>query len=57
MSRSGILYVADSLNDRVQRINATTGAFLGVIGGTGPKPGQFYSPGYLKVDPADGTVW
>ncbi|KAL4442741.1 hypothetical protein ABPG77_006735 [Micractinium sp. CCAP 211/92] len=57
VSRSGVLYVADSLNDRLQRINATTGAFLGIIGGTGSKPGQFTSPGYLKIDPADGSVW
>lgn len=57
VSRSGILYVSDSLNDRVQRINATSGAFLGAFGGSGSKPGQLFGPGYLKIDPADGSLW
>lgn len=52
----GSVYVADPLNDRVQKFSAS-GAFLGVIGSSGSGPGQLSRPQGVAVDPVSGDVY
>ena len=51
---SGNLFVADLANNRVQRLNATDLAFLGVWGTVGTATGQFEAPRALG-SPIDGS--
>lgn len=52
----GTLWVADTLNFRVQRLNASTGAFLGEFGRLGDTAGDMPRPKGLAVDAA-GRLW
>src|SRR6476659_8111477 len=52
---AGMVYVADSENDRIQRFDES-GAFLGEWGGTGACPGQLSTPEAIDVD-ASGNVY
>src|SRR5437763_615827 len=50
VSSSGDVYVADSLNNRVQRF-AADGTFLGQWGGAGAGDGQFQGPYGVTIGP------
>lgn len=58
----GVLYVADSNNDRIQRFTRD-GTFISEWGSTGTGPGQFVSPVDVAVAPsgdvyvAEGQTW
>ncbi len=52
----GSVYVADTLNDRVQKFSAS-GAFLAAFGGSGTGAGQLASPQGVAVDPTSGDVY
>ncbi len=51
----GSVYVADSLNHRVQKFDAA-GRFVAQVGGQGTGPGQFQEPWGVAVGP-DGSVY
>lgn len=51
----GSIYVADSLNHRIQKFDAS-GRFLAQVGGQGTGPGQFQEPWGVAVGP-DGSVY
>lgn len=51
----GSIYVADSLNHRVQKFDSA-GRFLAQVGGQGTGPGQFQEPWGVAVGP-DGSVY
>jgi DNA-binding beta-propeller fold protein YncE len=51
----GSVYVADSLNHRVQKFDSA-GRFLAQVGGQGTGPGQFQEPWGVAVGP-DGSVY
>jgi DNA-binding beta-propeller fold protein YncE len=54
---SGVIYVVDGLNDRIQRFSSD-GIYLGEWGTTGSLPGQFEDPLGLEVQPAlEDTVY
>lgn len=52
---SGVVYVADTYNDRVQKLDANL-AHLASWGGYGGSPGQFYYPQGIAIDD-DGYVY
>ena len=49
---SGNVYVADSINNRIQKFNAS-GAYIGQIGEFGGGDGQFWNPQDVLVDSSD----
>lgn len=54
VSRSGLVYVSDNGNARVQ-VFTGTGRFIRQFGGRGTGPGQFLYPFDIAVDPAGGV--
>ena len=55
VDRSGNLYVADTKNNRIQKLSPT-GEVLAIWGGEGDEPGQFKDPHGIAVGP-DGSVY
>jgi DNA-binding beta-propeller fold protein YncE len=53
---SGILYVVDTNNNRIQKFD-TEGNFLGMWGQYGKGPGQFDNPVSLNIDPTSGYLY
>lgn len=49
------LLVADFTNNRVQRFNKSTGAYIGQFGSAGAGPGQFSNPAGLAYNPSTGA--
>ena len=49
VDNAGNIFVADTNNGRLQKFSAT-GAFLSVMGKTGPGPGEFLEPGGIAID-------
>ena len=52
----GSVYIADTLNNRVQKFSAA-GAFLAAFGSEGTGDGQFLLPQGIAVDPLSGDVF
>ena len=44
---SGVLFVSDTMNHRIRRINSNTGAFEGTMGSPGTGDDELYRPAYL----------
>ena len=55
VAADGTIYVADTVNDRVQHVDSE-GTVLGTWGGWGPGPGQFLNPIGVDIGP-DGSVF
>ncbi len=55
VDKDGNLYVADTLNDRVEEFDAD-GAFIRTFGKNGDGPGEFTRPKGIAID-CDGHVW
>ena len=55
-ARPGDVYVADTVNNRVQELTAT-GGFVSTFGVEGQAAGQLFSPRDVTVDPAAGNVY
>lgn len=51
------IYVADFTNNRVQRFNKTTGAYVSQFGSFGSGAGQFSNPTGLVYNPVDGLLY
>jgi sugar lactone lactonase YvrE len=51
------IYVADISNNRVQRFNKTTGAYVSQFGAPGTGPGQFSNPSGLVYNPINGLLY
>ena len=50
---SGLLYIADSGNHRIQKVNAITGAVSTTWGSLGSASGKFNSPGAIAINTSD----
>jgi DNA-binding beta-propeller fold protein YncE len=55
VDNAGNILVADTNNGRIQKFSPT-GAFLSIIGKTGPGPGEFLEPGGITVD-SSGNIY
>jgi DNA-binding beta-propeller fold protein YncE len=51
------VYVADFSNNRIQRFNKSTGAYVSQFGSTGSGPGQLSNPSGLVYNPANGFLY
>jgi DNA-binding beta-propeller fold protein YncE len=51
------IYVSDFSNNRVQRFNKTTGAYVSQFGASGTGAGQFSNPTGMVYNPADGFLY
>lgn len=49
VNAAGVIFVADTYNDRIQKFDAA-GNFLNAWGGRGEGPGQFFSPQAVALD-------
>jgi DNA-binding beta-propeller fold protein YncE len=53
----GNVYVVDTGNNRIQKLNATDGKFITKWGSSGSGPGQFVIPTGIAVDLKTGSVY
>jgi tripartite motif-containing protein 71 len=51
------IYVTDFLNNRVQRFNKNTGAYVSQFGSSGSGAGQFGNPTGIVYNPVDGLLY